>query len=162
MKLVDYISKFISEGEMHTDNTQFVFPKDKSLKEKLPKWAPIFVSMLVKRACETEGEVKDCPEVIAASVKYRQSQDCIAGFITEKIVVDANGSFGKKMLNDVFKEWFTMHFGNRKPPKLSEIEEAVNNRFQHNKKDLKTNKWKGLKIITEEPQTDELDEIDNN
>ena len=42
--------------------------------------------MLIKRACETEGEVIDCPEVISASNKYRQSQDAISGFIIDKIV----------------------------------------------------------------------------
>jgi P4 family phage/plasmid primase-like protien len=84
MKLVDFLSKFISEGETHTDDTQYVFPKDKSLKEKLPLWAPVFIAMLVKRACETEGEVKDCGEVVAASNKYRQSQYCISGIIAEE------------------------------------------------------------------------------
>jgi hypothetical protein len=36
MKLVDFLSKFVSDGEQHTDDTKHVFPKDKSLKEKLP------------------------------------------------------------------------------------------------------------------------------
>ena len=158
MKLIDFLAKFISEGETHTDDTKYVFPKDKSLKEKLPKWAPVFIAMLVKRACETDGEVKDCPEVVAASSKYRQSQDSITGFIIDKIVKDPNGSIGKQSLNTVFKEWFQMNYGNRKTPKLSEIEEIMIKKFGN--RNTKTNKWMGIKFVEEE-QSDNLDEVIN-
>ena len=159
MKLVDFLSKFISEGESHTDDTKYVFPKDKGLKEKLPKWSTVFVSMLVKKACETEGEVKDCSEVVAASNKYRQSQDCITGFIADKIIKDATSSLGKQILNNVFKEWFQMNYGNRKMPKLTEIEEIMIKKFGN--RNVKTNKWLGIKIKEEEEQGDDLDDVEN-
>ena len=158
MKLVDFESKFISEGETHTDDTKYVFPKDKDLKEKLPKWATVFIAMLVQRACETNGEVKDCQEVVAASNKYRQSQDCISGFIIDKIVKDTNGSIGKKILNDVFKEWFQMNYGNRKAPKLIQLEEIMIKKFGN--RNMKTNKWHGIKI-KEDELDDTLEELDN-
>ena len=159
MKLVDFLAKFISEGESHTDDTLYVFPKDKTLKEKLPKWATVFISMLVKKACETEGEVKDCPEVVAASNRYRQSQDCITGFIADKIIKDTNGSIGKRELNDQFKEWFQMNLGNRKMPKLSEIEEIMIKKFGN--RNYKTNKWNGIKFKEDDEQFDALDEINS-
>jgi P4 family phage/plasmid primase-like protien len=158
MKLVDFVSKFLSEGETHTDDTKYVFPKDKDLKEKLPKWATVFIGMLVQRVCETNGEVKDCQEVVAASNKYRQSQDCITGFIIDKIVKDTNGSIGKKILNDVFKEWFQMNYGNRKVPKLVQLEEIMIKKFGN--RNMKTNKWHGIKI-KEEELDDTLEELDN-
>lgn len=149
MKLVDFLAKFISEGETHTDDTQYVFPKDKSLKEKLPKWAPIFISMLVKRACETEGEVKDCPEVVAASNKYRQSQDAISGFISDKLIkVDNPYGVTQKSLGAVFNEWNQMN-GNKKPPKLSELVEAITKKF---------GKKKGIKWVTFKIREDDVDQ----
>jgi P4 family phage/plasmid primase-like protien len=157
MKLIDYMSKFISEGETHTDDTPYVFPKDKSLKEKLPKWAPVFVSMLVKRAFETDGEVIDCAEVVAASGKYRQGQDCISGFITEKIVKAPGKTVGKQSLNVVFKEWFQVNLGNRKPPKLSELEEIMNKKFGN--RNLLTNKWNNI-MIKEDETGDDMDYIE--
>jgi P4 family phage/plasmid primase-like protien len=156
MKLVDFVSKFISEGEFHTDDTIHVFPKDKSLKEKLPSWAIVFIAMLVKRAFETDGEVIDCGEVKAASNKYRHSQDCIAGFIADKIEKEHGKSVGKKLLNDVFKEWFQMNYGNRKAPKLMELEEAMNKRFETKAEGKsETRKWINIKIKMD---TDELDD----
>jgi P4 family phage/plasmid primase-like protien len=157
MKLIDYVAKFTDLGEIHTDDTKYVFPKDKSLKEKLPRWAPVFVSMLVKRAFETEGEVIDCPEIIAASGKYRQSQDCITGFINESIVKMDGKSVGKQTLNDAFKNWFQVNYGNRKPPKLSELEEVMNKKFGN--RNLK-NRWNNV-MIKEEETDDVMDDLDN-
>ena len=159
MKLVDFLSKFISEGETHTDDTKYVFPKDKGLKEKLPNWAPVFISMLVKRACATDGEVKDCSEVLAASNKYRQSQDCLSGFINENIAKDSAERLGKQILNQRFKEWIQNNYGNRKAPKLAELEEAMIKRFGN--PDKTTKKWHGIKLIYEDAQENDIDDVNN-
>jgi P4 family phage/plasmid primase-like protien len=159
MKLVDFVSKFISEGETHTDDTQHVFLKDKSLKEKLPKWAPVFISLLVKIVCETDGEVIDCPEVVAASNKYRQSQDAISGFIMDKLIqVDNPYGVSQTSLNNVFKEWFQMNYGHRKVPKLSELIDVVNKKFGN--RQAKSNKWYNFKIRIDDNDSDNvLDQI---
>jgi len=104
--------------------------------------------MLVKRAYETDGEVIDCDEVIAASGKYRQSQDCISGFINEKIIKLEGATVGKQSLNTVFKDWFQLNYGNRKLPKLSELEEIMNKKFGN--RNTSTNKWINIKIKQEE------------
>ena len=156
VKLVDFKSKFISDGEEHTDDTLHVFKKDKDLKQKLPKWAPVFASMLVKRAFETEGEVIDCPEVVEASRKYRQNQDHITGFINEKIVKATGKTIGKQSLHAEFKEWFQSTYGNRKMPKMTELDEAMNKKFgNRNSK----NKWINVNICQEEVG-DDLEELE--
>jgi P4 family phage/plasmid primase-like protien len=158
MKLVDFLAKFISEGETHTDDTKYVFPKDKSLKEKLPKWAPIFMSMLVNRVCKTDGEVKDCNEVIGASNKYRQSQDSITCFIADTIekVNDKNYKIGKKLLNDKFKEWFQINNGGRKPPKLTELAEIMTKKFGNPNSD---GKWVSIRFKIEDEDMDGLEDL---
>jgi|LauGreDrversion4_2_1035121.scaffolds.fasta_scaffold16496_4 flagellar biosynthesis GTPase FlhF len=90
--------------------------------------------------------------------KKKQSSDCITGFIMDKIIKDSSGSIGKRHLIDVFKEWFQMNYGNRKPPKLSEIEETMIKRFGN--RNTKTNKWMGIKFSEEEYQ-DDVDYQDN-
>jgi P4 family phage/plasmid primase-like protien len=157
LKLVDFMSKFISDEETHTDDTPYIFKKDKSLKEKLPNWSIVFISMLVKRAFETDGEVLDCEEVLSASNKYRQNQDCISGFINDKIIKVNGASLGKKLLNDCFKEWFQMNYGNRKIPKLYELEEAITKKY--GAKNFKTNKWMNIKIKPDEDEEEEFDEL---
>ena len=156
VKLVDFKSKFISDGEEHTDDTLHVFKKDKDLKQKLPKWAPVFASMLVKRAFEIEGEVIDCPEVVDASRKYRQNQDHITGFLNEKIIKVTGKTIGKQSLHAEFKEWFQSTYGNRKMPKMTELDEAMNKKFgNRNSK----NKWINVSICQEEVG-DDLEELE--
>lgn len=156
MKLVDFVSKFISQGENHTDDTEHIFPKDKSLKEKLPLWAPIFVSMLVKLAFETDGEVIDCTEVVAASNKYRQSQDNISAFINDKIEKCEGANVGKRILSDTFKEWYMSVCGGRKIPRITELEDAMNKKFGN--KTCKPERWLNVKIVYDN-EKDELDEL---
>jgi P4 family phage/plasmid primase-like protien len=156
MKEVKFIAKFISEGETHTDDTPYVFIKDKSLKEKLPRWAPVFISMLVKIACETDGEVIDCPEVIDATNKYRQSQDAISSFIMEKLVSAENPhGMNQTVLNNVFKEWFAANYGGRKVP--SGLIDAIIKKFGH--KNPKTNKWFNIKIVEDIDDDDLMGEL---
>ena len=158
LKLVDFLSKFISEDEDHTDDTKFVFKKDKTLKQKLPIWAPIFAAILVKRAFKTEGEVNDCQDVVASSKKYRQNQDTISGFISDMIVPCEGQYLGKQTINSAFKDWFQSSFGNRRMPKTSEVHEALTKKYP---KKNKKNQWVGIKIQLEE-FNDELDEIIEN
>ena len=127
----------------------------------MPKWAPVFISMLIKRACETDGEVKDCPEVVDASCKYRQSQDAISGYIMEKIIkMDNAYGVNQTSLNNSFKEWFQMNYGNRKAPKLSELIDGMIKKFGN--KNPKTNKWYNIKIKEEcDGGEDDIENLDS-
>jgi P4 family phage/plasmid primase-like protien len=159
MKVVKFMAKFISEGETHTDDTKYVFPKDKGLKDKLPIWASTFISMLIEIAKQTDGELKDCPQVIEASNNYRQSQDAITAFINDKIVIMENTyGLSQTSLSCAFKDWYTMQFGNRKAPKLSELTDAIVKRY--GSKNVKSNKWHNIKIREDDYVPDEnVDEL---
>ena len=74
IRIVDFKSKFVDENEKHTDDTPYVFPKDKELEQKIIAWIPLFAGMLVKKAFETDGIVKDCNIVLASSNKYRENK----------------------------------------------------------------------------------------
>jgi len=127
----DFVSKFIDEGESYTDDTPYIYPKDKSLKDKLPALAPVFASMLVKRAFETGGIVENCATVENASNKYRRGQDHIAAFVAEMIVLTDNPNkfVNKSGLNSAFKKWYEETQGSRKAPKAEELHEYMNKKF---------------------------------
>lgn len=161
LKLVDFISKFASNGEIHTDDTKYVFPKDKMLKEKLPEWAIVFGSMLVDLAFKTGGEVIDCNNVIEASSKYRKNQDSISAFINEKVIEIPEGFsgtkyIGKRELNEAFKLWFSNIYGNKKMPKLLELEECMIKKYGEQRKI--SNKWINL-IIKPDDENDDINDI---
>lgn len=158
IRKVDFMSKFIDDGEQHTDDTPYVFPKDKDLKDKLPIFAPIFASMLINRAFETDGIVKDCETVINASNKYRKCQDHIAGFVMERIIKtdDKKDKIGKNGIYQDFKMWFQQEQGARKIPKGQELYDYMDKKFGASK-----NKgWEGIKFVQyEETAEDFVDEL---
>ena len=151
----DFKSKFVDEGETYNDDTKHTFPKDKSLKDKLPGFAPVFVSLLVKRAFETGGIVQDCKTVLDASNKYRKGQDHISAFINEKILKTSNkkDKIGKQGLTQGFKQWFEQTQGSRKTPKSEELYEYMTKQFGQ----PKPTGWYGVKFIQPEEE-DEDDE----
>ena len=154
----DFVSKFVDEGESYNDDAPYIFLKDKSLKEKLPALAPIFASMLVKRAFETDGIVENCETVANASNKYRRGQDHISAYISDKIMKTSNNKdkIGKRGLQKDFTDWFEITQGSKKgAPKGEELFEIMNKKFGQCKQDG----WHFVKFI--EPEEDEDDIINH-
>jgi putative DNA primase/helicase len=147
----DFLSKFIDEDEQHTDHENpYVFPKDKTLKERLPQLAPVFASMLVKRAFETNGLVEDCDIVMSASNKYRKGQDHIAAYVSERIEKIEGHKVAKKGLGDDFKLWFSQEQGNQqKLPKLQELYEYMDKKFGK----LKDKYWYNIDFVKQEEES---------
>jgi phage/plasmid-associated DNA primase len=150
----DFLSKFIDEGETYNEETPYVYIKDKSLKDKLPEFAPIFASMLVKRAFETDGIVADCDTVTNASNKYRKGQDHIAAFVSDKIIKTGNNKDRIKKTELVleFKKWFEESQGSRKTPKGEELYDYMNKKFGT----VKTTGWHGVKVVYPEDEEDDV------
>jgi P4 family phage/plasmid primase-like protien len=150
----DFLSKFIDEGETYTCETPYVYKKDYTLKEKMPDLAPVFASMLVKRAFETNGIVKDCDFVRNASDKYRKREDHIAAFISDKIMKTDNKKdrIKKTELIQEFKKWFEESQGSRKIPKGEELYDYMNKKFGN----VKSTGWHGIKIIYPDDEEEDV------
>ena len=153
----DFVSKFLSDDEPHTDETPYIFDKDKDLKHKLPIFAPIFTSMLVKIAFETDGNVPDCQYVLNASNKYRIGQDHIAAFVMENVVKTGNAKdrIKKQELANHFKYWFTQEQGNKKMPKGEELYMYMDKKFGLHK----PSGWHGVKILYPDDNINQIDDL---
>jgi P4 family phage/plasmid primase-like protien len=151
----DFLAKFIDEGETYNDETPYLYVKDKSLKDKLPSFAPVFASLLVKRAFETDGIVEDCETVLNASNKYRKGQDHIAAFVSDKIMKTGitKDRIKKTELTNEFKKWFEESQGSRRVPKGEELFEYMNKKYGQCKS---TTGWHGVKIIYPEEEEDDI------
>jgi P4 family phage/plasmid primase-like protien len=153
----DFVSKFRGDDEPHTDDSPYIFEKDKDLKHKLPIFAPIFTSMLVNIAFETEGNVPDCEYVLNASNKYRNGQDHIAAFVLENIIKtgDNKDRIKKQELAAHFKEWFIQEQGNKKMPKGEEIYMYMDKKYGFHKQ----TGWHGVKISYHDEDINQLDDL---
>ena len=145
IRLCNFMSKFIDTDETHTDNTQYIFEKDKTLKERLPKLAPVFLAMLTEITYVNEGNVKDCSVVKLASNKYRDSEDLLSKFVKEQIINTGVQTDSIKKTEFVFemKSWLAVESGgSKKQPSTKDMQEVMEKHYGP----CKNNMWTGVKI----------------
>ena len=143
IRIVDHMSKFVKEISNNLDeDNRYQFIMNQNLNDKLIEWASVFASMLVKIAFETQGVVKDCDIVMSASNKYRQGQDHIAGFISERVGKCDGSKINKQELCEEFKVWFQEQQGTKRIPKGVELCEYMDKKFKKIK-----NGWNDVIIL---------------
>lgn len=140
----DFESRFLDTDdfqEAEKDGKTFI--KDKSLKDKMPSWAPVFASMLVSRAYKTKGIVVECERVMNSSKQYRHSQDPFSAFISNKILPCDKSSMPltEMELKTVFREWVRDAYPGYKY-KITELYDLITKKF--GKQDVKG--WIGIRL----------------
>jgi P4 family phage/plasmid primase-like protien len=150
IRTVPFKSLFTENPVEGDKEKPYQFVIDKYIDEKFDNWAPVFASMLVKRVCETNGEVKDCSIVDEKSKEYRKSQDYLSEFVSDRIV-RCEFKFVKKMeLNNEFSLWYASNYGGRGPgPK--DLHEYMDKMFGRQQNQM----WSGIKIKYENQSVDD-------
>lgn len=154
--VADFMSLFTdSPGEGDNENP-YQYKKDATLKERFPEWRQIFMAMLVEKAFELDGRVKQCDLVDKASNSYRQREDHVAEFVAEKIRKDVDGRLTKTELTNEFSLWYRSTYG-RDGPSIKEVHEYLNKKFSK----CKDGSWLGIKYRYDEAHNDDDDEDDD-
>ena len=112
-RIVDFPSKFVDNPSTNPDDYEFQIDRD--MDNKFKKWVPVFTAMLAAIVFKTDGLVNDCPEVMASSQKYKESQDYFAGFMKERIVSHPTGMVKRSDAYSEFQEWYSELYGGKVP-----------------------------------------------
>jgi P4 family phage/plasmid primase-like protien len=144
ISVVDFLSKFTEKPVSTDPTTPYQFKTDENLVNKLDGWKTVMSAMLVDRAFETEGRLRECSSVVASSDKYREKQDYISEFISDRIVLDPAGTITKPGLTFEFKTWYESTYG-RGGPAIKEVQTYMDRKFQ---KCNETKVWKGARFGT--------------
>jgi P4 family phage/plasmid primase-like protien len=147
----EFKSKFCAKEDFD-DNREYQFELDKKLGEKFTSWSPIFISMLVEKAYQTNGLVKLCASVKASSSNYRNTQDYYSEFVSDKVKKSSGDKIKETSLYEVFKNWYQLHHG-KNVPKGRELFEYMNKQFGKKVRGV----WNGVSIIYDDydPTLDE-------
>lgn len=156
IRICDFMSKFLKEPYndplFPRQRCPHQFPLDKKLDQKFAEWAPVLAYLLVEKAFQTEGDVKDCDAVMSASNLYRDDQDKIAKFARETIGPsdDPSSRLNRTDVKDAYKSWCS-DLGlapGKEAPKIGEILEYLE--VVYGKPIRKGNlHWVGLEIVKE-------------
>uniref|UniRef100_A0A6C0IC96 SF3 helicase domain-containing protein n=1 Tax=viral metagenome TaxID=1070528 RepID=A0A6C0IC96_9ZZZZ len=141
IRVVDFEALFSENPVTDDPDKPYQYKLDKTLREKFVVWREIFASMLVDIAYVMNGNVTDCPKVMASSNSYLDRQDFISEFMTERIEACENGCVQKSHLGREFQDWYSMNFGG-KPPNTRDVSDAMDKRFGK----MSCGVWRGIRF----------------
>ena len=154
IRICDFKSKFCANPDKKDKMNPYQFKIDKDLDVKLKKWTPIFMSMLVERAYQTNGLVENCEAVLASSNQYRSNQDYFSEFINEKIKNEVGEKLGETAIKQEFDQWYKLRYNN-KVPKGKDLFDYITKKYGSKVK----GKWRDITIVwdTDDDEDDEDD-----
>lgn len=152
---LDFGSKFVEKPEKPNE-----FKIDKTLKSKLPEWAPVFMGFLINNYIKTykvKGLIE--PEEVKYSTNsYKMDNDHFFEFLNERLEVvdDKKAVISKRTMWQEFKAWFKDTHEGKKLPLLTEL-----NRFLTKSIGDATGKgWTNVVFRNEEGDLSEDDDDD--
>jgi len=106
------------------------FPMDRDLEENFTRWAPIMISLLIDIAQETMGDVEDCDKVLEASNRYREREDYLTQFFSDKIIITNNQEhlITKMGVKGEFRAWWQIEKSGQ-VPKMSELTDFLDKKY---------------------------------
>ena len=128
IRVVDFMALFTDKPVNTDEHKPYQYLKIDNITEKFEQWKEVFMSMLVDKAYETNGVVKDCPVVMKSSNSYRESQDYIAEFIADRIVIDPRGTMTKSEVKAEFEVWYQGTYG-KGIPNMRDVHADMDKRF---------------------------------
>ena len=99
-----------TENPRHDDPSKpYQYKLVKNIDEKFDSWKEVFASMLVERACKTNGIVTPCSIVKEKSNEYRRQMDSMAEFVQDMIEKDKDPHrwITKSELIEAYKFWYS-------------------------------------------------------
>lgn len=123
-----------------------IFPRDNTIIERLPKMAPAFMWLMIQTLKEIyiNGQTTIPEKINKATNDYQMNNDVYLKYVTERIVIDENGTMTLTETWADFQEWFRSAFGTKQQvPVKDELKTEFLRRFG----DLDSNGyWPGVKI----------------
>jgi len=141
---VDHIALFTDNPVKGNKDQPYQFKNDPDIMEKFESWKLVFMAMLVERIFETQGRVRKCKTIEDATLKYRESEDVIAGFINSKIFVDEKGRLKQSELTNEFNHWFEINVGRSGRPPTKDLKAYFNKKF--GQINAEVNAWVGIRL----------------
>lgn len=141
LKVVPFDSLFTEKPVSGDPEKPNQFKIDVNMTDNFPLWRETMLAMLVERAYEQQGRVRDCDIVLSASSAYREQQDHLSEYLQDRVVRSEGYSIRKSDLSNDFKLWYNTNIGGKhaSPKKLHEY---MDKKYGKNKGGV----WAGVKL----------------
>jgi P4 family phage/plasmid primase-like protien len=160
IRTVPFMSLFTENPVNDDPERPYQFKAELGIEERTAEWKEVFASLLVLKAFQTEGRVKDCDIVLNASNEYRKSQDNVSEFVADCIVADGTATIPKSELTSYFNHWIQENYGNSKAgPSLKDVVAFMDKKYKKDERS-KTKGWMGCRLVDNRRLQEEVDDSD--
>jgi len=147
IRVVEFLSKFC---ENPTKSNEFAM--DLELSDKFERWAEPFMSMIIeRRKIINPNAIHEPMEVRIATESYKNNNDVIGQFITEKIAIvkeEPNERMGISVLYNEFRVWCSENLPkSKKRPDRNQLKAYIEKMLGPGPVDQKG--WRGIKLKSE-------------
>ena len=168
VRLVEFGSRFVKNPDPEKENE---FEMDINLAENFIQWREPFMSLLIHYYSKyLKDGLKEPKEVIEYTKEYQKENDQFLEFINDHIVRDELEVEPLEIsdLYQAYKSWFSNNFGKDKPKGRKDLRTYMENKFGPYLQPGRVNKdgkicikgWLGIKIIYQDEDVGEQDELD--
>ena len=153
IRVVEFSSKFCENPDPNKPNE---FHMDLELSEKFERYSEIFLSMLIERHKHINpNKLNEPREVINATQKYKNNNDVVGQYLTDRIVKDPNNKekIGIMDIFNDFKTWAHTNLPkNKKQPDRNQIRSYMEKIYGIY--DVKIG-WRGISFKSNDEENDE-------
>lgn len=141
IRVCEFMSRFVEDPKPSAEEP-YQFVVDKEIDRKFMSWCPILAALLIERAQETMGDVKDCEVVLHKSNEYRKKEDYMLDFVEQKVRKQKDSLVSQQQMIDVFRIWYNENYGGRLP-KPREVYDFIDKKFGK----MRNGHWRDIAII---------------
>ena len=140
---------------LFTDNPDpkdpFQQKKTLNIENKFDSWKGVFMALMIDTAVANQGLVQECDIVLQASEKYRISQDQVAEFVRDKIMIHMGEKLNKVEISGVFREWYMNKYHSlNRIPDIADVYDHIDRYFKNKAQTRQTNiGWPNLRWKTQ-------------
>ena len=157
IRAVPFKSLFTDNPVEDDPEKPYQFKIDRTLEQRIHLWKEVFASMLVLKAFETNGYVRDCETVLESTNLYRKDQDAIAEYLSDNIYSDPTKTISKSDLSHSLSEWRkTNNYG--REPSIKDVTAHMDKKY---KKCNVKKVWIGCDFVSNKNHTQQPDVDDN-
>jgi P4 family phage/plasmid primase-like protien len=156
IRMCEFMSLFTEEPVEGDEIKPYQFKVDKNIDDKFESWKTVFMSMLVEKAVKTQGDVVDCPIVLAKSQEYREDQDNLAEYVKSCFKKEVGGRIRWVDVSKHLNVWWSSHKGGAEKPPSAKVVQAYLSRCFGPKIDFGgvKNAWGGVALVQTEVEGD--------
>lgn len=144
IRVVEFLSKFCENPTKENE-----FAMDLELSDKFERWTEPFMSMLIERHKHINpNSIPEPMEVRIATESYKNNNDIIGQFITDKIIIDKENVDDRIAINNLYNEFRVWGADNipksKKRPDRNQLKAYIEKKLGQYPLDNKG--WRGLKF----------------